>query len=142
MNRIRVMAVDDSQRFLDEMKEGLEDFGEFEVVTDNNSRNAAARIQNRRSWPSGYPEVFLLDILMPEICGGELAQIIRDQEPLRRAPIIFVTGSDRVITEEELLKAGGKSGEDPILYKGRISMDHLRLMIIKLAGRSVGRGKL
>jgi chemosensory pili system protein ChpA (sensor histidine kinase/response regulator) len=135
MSKIKVMLVDDYQPFLRQTKLGLEDFGEFEVITESNSDRAAAILQDPTQWVRGYPDIFLLDIVMPGIMGGELAQIIRDQPQLKERPIVFYTASDAIVTREEVVKAGGRIGQEDFLTKGNTGLDELRSLILKRVAR-------
>jgi CheY-like chemotaxis protein len=134
MKKIKVMLVDDYQPFLRQIKLGLEDFGEFEVITENNSERAGTILQDPTRWVMGYPDIFLLDIVMPGIMGGELAQIIRAQPQLKEKPIVFYTASDAIVTREEVAKAGGRIGQEDFLTKGNTGLDELRAQILKRVG--------
>jgi two-component system phosphate regulon response regulator PhoB len=59
-------------------------------------RTGAAGVSRAKSWK---PDLILLDLMLPDIAGGEVARLLREGEP-RRTPIIMVTArgeeSDRV----------------------------------------------
>ena len=106
------MLVNDNVPFLRQTKLGLEDFGEFEVTFESSSDRAAVILQDPTRWTNGYPDIFLLDIVMPGIMGGELAQVIHDDPQLKDKPILFYTASDAIVTREEVARAGGRFGKD------------------------------
>ena len=88
-----ILAVDDNVFLLDALKKTLQDT-EYKLTAVNSGKAALKFIQNHS------PDLFLLDIEMPEMDGYELAQRIRDFGT--EAPIIFITGN---ATKEYVLKA-------------------------------------
>mgnify|MGYP000503447422 FL=1 len=56
----------------------------------------------------------LLDVIMPDIDGYEVAEVIRSTPRTKYVPIIFVTGSDK--TDDNILKSY-QSGVVDVLYK-------------------------
>jgi CheY-like chemotaxis protein len=135
MKKIKVMLVDDELPFLRTKKVGLEGFGDIEVIIEQNSEKAAASLDDPAKWADGYPDIFLLDIVMPGISGGKLAQMIREHEALKDKPIVFYTGSDRVVTREEVETAGGRIGGENFITKGKLSLDALRTEIMRRTGK-------
>ena len=92
-NKRSILAVDDNSFLLDALKKSLQDT-EYKLTGVNSGKAALKFIQNHS------PDLFLLDIEMPEMDGYELAQRIRDYGT--EAPIIFITGN---ATKEYVLKA-------------------------------------
>jgi len=88
-----ILAVDDRAFFLTLLKKALEDI-DHKLVCVNSANNALAFIAKCR------PDLFLLDIEMPEMDGYELA--IKIKESGHSAPIIFMTGNAK---RECVLKA-------------------------------------
>ncbi len=88
----RILVIEDEQDLGTLLEYNLRADGhEAEVV-----RSGAAGVARARSWK---PELILLDLMLPDIAGGEVARLLREGEP-RRTPIIMVTArgeeSDRV----------------------------------------------
>ena len=88
-----ILAVDDVTFFLNTLKSFLQDISC--KLTCVNSGEAALRFLNRND-----PDLFILDIEMPEMNGYELAQKIRAKG--HKAPIIFLTGN---ASENDVIKA-------------------------------------
>ena len=88
-----ILAVDDNAFFLDTLKKALLD-ADYRFVGVNSGATALAFLQNHD------PDLFILDIEMPEMDGYELSQKIR--ECGKTAPILFMTGNS---TREYVLKA-------------------------------------
>ncbi len=88
----RILVIEDEQDLGTLLEYNLRADGhEAEVVT-----SGAAGVSRARTWK---PELILLDLMLPDIAGSEVARLIRQGEP-RRTPIIMVTArgeeSDRV----------------------------------------------
>jgi len=88
----RILVIEDEQDLGTLLEYNLRADGhEAEVV-----RTGAAGVSRGRSWK---PDLILLDLMLPDIAGGEVARLLREGEP-RRTPIIMVTArgeeSDRV----------------------------------------------
>ncbi len=81
----RIFIVDDESGFTRLLKLTLEKTGRFIVREENDGTKAwlAAR--------EFQPDVIFLDIVMPKIDGGDVAQQIRSDPALERVPIIFLT---------------------------------------------------
>ncbi|MDR2572619.1 MAG: response regulator [Oscillospiraceae bacterium] len=82
-NKKNILAVDDASFFLTSIKSMLRDSNYN--ITCINSGNAALNYLKKNQ-----PDLFILDIEMPEMDGYELAKKIR--EAGQKAPIIFLTG--------------------------------------------------
>ena len=88
----RILVIEDEQDLGTLLEYNLRADGhEAEVV-----RSGAAGVSKAKSWK---PDLILLDLMLPDIAGGEVARLLREGEP-RRTPIIMVTArgeeSDRV----------------------------------------------
>jgi putative two-component system response regulator len=73
---------------------------EYRVATANNGKEALEYLRNAKA----LPKIILLDLMMPEMTGRELFDILRAEETLRRIPVIFITAEND--SEDELLAAG------------------------------------
>lgn len=88
----RILVIEDEQDLGSLLEYNLRADGhEAEVV-----RTGAAGIAKARSWK---PDLILLDLMLPDIAGGEVARLLREGES-RKTPIIMVTArgeeADRV----------------------------------------------
>ena len=105
MSQKRVFIVDDESGFTRLIKLTLERSGRYIVREENDGTKAwlAAR--------EFEPDIIFLDIVMPKIDGGDVAQKIRSDPKLAHVPIIFLTA---IVSEKE----GGKMiGGFPFLAK-------------------------
>jgi two-component system, OmpR family, response regulator len=103
----RVLIVDDDRESTHLIKILLEKIGRYLVIEGNDATKAHQTTKNFR------PDVILLDILMPQIDGGEIAAQIDADPELQTTPIIFLTA---LVTKAEA-KAGLRIQGHPILAK-------------------------
>jgi two-component system, OmpR family, response regulator len=92
----RVLIVDDEPDSTHLVKILLEKTGNYIVLEENDADQAHQSARNFR------PDAILLDIMMPNTDGGEVAAQIEADPELRSTPIIFLTA---LVTEPET-KAG------------------------------------
>ena len=85
MNKKRLLIVDDESGFTRLLKLTLEKTGNYIVREENDGTNAWLAARDFR------PDLIFLDIVMPKIDGGDVAQQIRSDPSLANIPIIFLT---------------------------------------------------
>jgi len=88
----RILIVDDDSNSTHLVKILLERSGPYLVLEENDATKAD---QTAHSFE---PDLILLDIVMPEIDGGELATQIQADRELHDTPIIFLTA---LVTHDE-----------------------------------------
>jgi CheY-like chemotaxis protein/HPt (histidine-containing phosphotransfer) domain-containing protein len=99
----RILAVDDQSFYLSTLKAFLQET-EYKLTCTASGSDALKFLEKNR------PDLFILDIMMPEMDGYELAQKIRGAG--QRAPIIFLTGS---ASQDSVIKAIKSGGSDFIV---------------------------
>jgi CheY-like chemotaxis protein len=82
---IRILLIDDEAAFTRMVKLNMEATGKYAVRTVNESRQA------RMIAREFQPDIILLDIVMPEADGGDVAIQLRGDPMLKDIPIIFVS---------------------------------------------------
>ena len=85
MTKKRIFIVDDEPSITRTMQVNLERTGAYTVGTENHALRALAAAREFR------PDLILLDVMMPEIDGGELAGEIQSDPALGRVPVVFLT---------------------------------------------------
>lgn len=88
----RVLVVDDNRDATRLIKILLEKSGDYVIREENDPARAHQSARNFR------PDVILLDIMMPELDGGEVAARIEADPSLWGTPIIFLTA---LVTKDE-----------------------------------------
>lgn len=104
----RVLVVDDEPTFTRMVKLNLEGTGQYIVETVNESRKAIAVAREFA------PDIILLDVVMPEMDGGDVALNLRDRSATKNIPIIFVSA---MVSLQESKKGFYQSGGEHFLAK-------------------------
>jgi putative two-component system response regulator len=92
-----VLVVDDVELNRMILEEILKD--SYHIITAANGKQALEVL----SKVGELPKIILLDIIMPEMNGYQLLEILKADKSLKRIPVIFITTSD---SESEALAAG------------------------------------
>ena len=108
MGKKKVLLVDDEESLTKLIKLNLEATGQFEVAIENHGTQAVKAARTFR------PDIILLDVVMPDMEGSDVAQHIKEDAMLRSIPIIFLTAT---VTAEEVTQAGGTIGGETFLSK-------------------------
>jgi DNA-binding response OmpR family regulator len=107
-NKKRILVVDDEPSITRLLKLNLEETNDYEVRTENDAKAAVASAEDFQ------PDLILLDVLMPDLDGGELASRLQASPKLKGVPIVFLTAA---ATKKEVYARGGKVGGLPFLAK-------------------------
>ena len=103
----KILLVDDNADVLRSMTAVLESLDEEILIAEN--ANAALKHLLKIE-----PAVIVLDVMMPEVDGFQLATMIRKRERFRHTPIIFLTGLGR---EDRSMLQGYQAGAVDFLLK-------------------------
>src|SRR5947208_14029357 len=85
-SQARILLVDDDARLLDALRRGLSLSG-FDVTIAKEAGQALTCVE------SGWPDVMVLDIMMPGLDGLSLCRLVRERSPVR---ILMLTALDSV----------------------------------------------
>jgi two-component system, OmpR family, response regulator len=110
----RILVVDDQSRNTRLMKLYLEQTNDYVVREENNANAALATAEEFQ------PHLILLDVMMPDLDGGELASRFKANPKLKAVPIVFLTAA---ITQREVKANGGQLGGYPFLAKPVVLAD-------------------
>jgi two-component system, OmpR family, response regulator len=91
-NKPRILIVDDNPRFSHGARLILQESGQYVVCEEN---DAASAVETARSF---RPDLILLDLVMPQLDGAEVAAQVESDWALHGVPIVFVTG---LVTRDE-----------------------------------------
>ena len=91
-NKPRILIVDDNPRFSHSARLILQESGQYVVCEEN---DAASAVETARSF---RPDLILLDLVMPQLDGAEVAAQVESDWALHGVPIVFVTG---LVTRDE-----------------------------------------
>lgn len=108
MFKRKILIIDDEKGFTDVLKLNLESMGDFEVRIENDSRQAIGACLRFR------PDLILLDIIMPNKEGADVAIEIKNNPILKKVPIVFLTAT---VTREEVAAEQGCIGGNTFVAK-------------------------
>jgi CheY-like chemotaxis protein len=80
-----VMVIDDAEDFCEFVKVILEATGDFQVTSCYSGRMAVRQAERHK------PDIILLDMMMPEMDGSEVASALKADNVTQDIPIAFVT---------------------------------------------------
>ena len=108
MAKKRILIIDDEENFTHLLKMNLEHTGAYQV-----------RVERQGSWgllaaKEFAPDLIFLDIIMPDMDGGQVAAQIRSEPYLREVPIVFLTA---IVSKHEATTHRGIIGGNPFLAK-------------------------
>ena len=87
MSKKRILLIDDEPGFTRLLKLNLEETGAYEVRQENMGADGLATAREFK------PDLILLDVIMPDMNGGDIALQIEADRKLKNIPIVFLTGS-------------------------------------------------
>ena|SRR5437870_12035401 len=108
MSKPRILLVDDEPAFTRVMRSYLEDTGRFEVRMENDPTRVVAAAREFR------PDLILLDVIMPDMDGGEVAAKLKSDPTQKDVRIVFLTA---IVSKEDVSRHGTVIGGRPFLAK-------------------------
>jgi len=104
----RILIVDDEVSFARMVKLNLEKTGAFDVRTENKATYALSAAREFK------PDLIILDVIMPNMDGGDVSNQFKRDRQLRDTPIIFLTAT---VSKREAGEGGLNSGGALFLAK-------------------------
>ena len=108
IERSRVLIVDDEKATTRLLKMTLDQTGKYEVRAEKDSTLVVAAALEFR------PDIIVLDVIMPDMDGGDVAAALKERPELARVPVVFLTATVR---KSEVDRHGGMMGGYPFLAK-------------------------
>src|SRR5256885_16108032 len=118
MSKKRILVVDDEPSITRLLKLNVEQTGKYEVREENFGAQAYDAAREFR------PDLVLLDVMMPDMEGSDVAASLKEDPSLRKTPVVFLTAA---VKKEELGAPEGKIGgrmyiAKPLNVKGVIGV--------------------
>lgn len=102
--KIRILLIDDEKDFGFFVKLNLEKTGRFEVTTTTSGSKGLILASKDR------PDLILLDIIMPELSGGQVAEQLLENPETAKIPVLFITAiASRTEVQSQQGTIGGRS---------------------------------
>ena len=108
MNKRRILVVDDDPNICLLVKLTLEETGWYDVQEETHATRA---LQVARQFK---PDLLLLDVMMPDLDGGDVAAMFKDDPYLKNTPVVFITAA---VLPTEASGKGGMIGGHPFISK-------------------------
>ncbi len=98
----RILLIDDEEDFCFFVKLNLEKTKRFEILTTTSGSGGVVLASKER------PDLILLDIIMPEMGGGQVAELLFENPKTRKIPVLFITAiaSRRQVQSQEGIIGG------------------------------------
>lgn len=129
--RYRVLAIDDSPEILDTVRAALGD--EFQVMATVDPRQGLQLAMHKQ------PDLILLDVVMPDLDGYQVCNMLKAADGSRNTPVIVVTGLGSQGDELQAFAAGAvdfvTKPIEPVILRARVRT-HLELAAVR---RALGR---
>jgi CheY-like chemotaxis protein len=106
---VKVLVIDDEVDFCYFVKKNLMHDGLFDVITATNGKDGIELAE------SELPDIILLDLVMPDMPGEDVAAALKENPATANIPILFITAlasKDDIVDREE-----NKIGNNYILPK-------------------------
>ena len=104
----RILLIDDEETFTRYLQLNLEATGAYEVRTEHRGQQGLAAAREF------HPDLILLDIVMPDLDGSDVAVQLKADPTTAQIPIVFLTAT---VLKEEAEAEGGIIGGHPFLAK-------------------------
>ncbi len=104
----KILVIDDETTITRLLKLNLEQTGAYVVREENVGAKA---LEVARAFK---PDLVLLDVMMPDVDGGDVAAALQDDLGLHKTPIVFLTAA---VKKDELDAHGGVIGGFPYIAK-------------------------
>jgi len=108
MSIAKILLVDDEPAFTRTMRNYLQETGRYYVRMENDPTRVVAVAREFK------PDLIVLDVIMPDMDGGEVAAQIKADERLKHTPILFLTA---IVSKDDVSRNGDVIGGRPFLAK-------------------------
>ncbi|MBM4271680.1 MAG: response regulator [Deltaproteobacteria bacterium] len=98
----KILLIDDEEDFCFFVKLNLEQSGKYEVLTATSGSSGIILASKE------HPDLILLDIIMPEMSGGQVAELLLENPKTKNIPVLFITAiaSRREVQSQEGIIGG------------------------------------
>ena len=104
----KILIIDDEKEFAQMVKLNLESTNRYEVRTESKGSQGLSVAQAFK------PDLILLDVIMPDMAGSEVARRLKDDHSTNHIPIVFLTAT---VLKEEIESRGSVIGGNLFIAK-------------------------
>lgn len=123
MNPKRVLVIDDSETNLLLFESMFENEKRIKILLKSNGKNIIDYCMKNK------PDLILLDLMMPEVSGFDVLDILQSHQELKQIPIIIISALDG---QADIKKAIEKGANDYIIKP--IDFDENTMLILETLG--------
>jgi two-component system sensor histidine kinase/response regulator len=121
----KILVVDDSPENIRILIETLKE--DYSVIPAKDGNTALIKAK-----AEPYPDLILLDIIMPELNGYEVCKQLKEIEELKDIPVVFLTSKNEIVDESKAFSLGAvdyiTKPFQPVLVKARVK-NHIEIKI-------------
>lgn len=103
----KILVVDDEEEVLTPLSNILKR-AKYEVISTTKGKEAIELAK------SSHPDLIILDIVLPDIDGGEVSATLSEDPATANIPIVYLTG---ILTKSEESLAGERTGKHYLIAK-------------------------
>jgi len=96
----KILVVDDEKMLTDMIKLNLDSSGDYEVLTLNSAKDILRQVHTFE------PDVILLDLIMPDIGGIEVCEMLNKDPIGQKIPVIVLTAIEKDTDKLRAYKMG------------------------------------
>jgi CheY-like chemotaxis protein len=118
VDKTKVLIIDDDKDVCVLIKDILEETGRYEVMVSNQGKEGISLAKSQQ------PDLILLDLIMPDMDGAAVANVLSEDESTKSLPVVFLTGFaapaaflSELIKNEDLQQGVGQVGGYPFIQK-------------------------
>lgn len=119
----KILIIDDEANLTMLVKLNLEKTGHYEVREENRAIRGLAAAREFK------PDLVLLDVMMPDLDGGDVLAQLKADPNLKDVPVVFLTAT---VLKEEIAKKGGSIGGYPFIpkpFRAEVLLDRIKKML-------------
>ena len=119
----KILIIDDEANLTMLVKLNLEKTGHYEVREENRALRGLAAAREFK------PDLVLLDVMMPDLDGGDVLAQLKADPNLKDVPVVFLTAT---VLKEEVAKKGGSIGGYPFIpkpFRAEALLDRIKKML-------------
>jgi len=125
-----VLIVDDDELDLQLLEDILKQMG-FQNIVTATSGSEAIRLTEAHT-----PDLFFIDIMMPEISGDQFRGLLKENPVTRSLPVIYISG---IISKEEEKAIAGRLPSGELIVAKPFSRGKIARAILESLGKAPGQ---
>ncbi|HOW13061.1 MAG TPA: response regulator [Candidatus Pacearchaeota archaeon] len=128
MNSKKVLLIEDDLPTVDIYETALKEIENIEVKTFTLGNEALKEIKKMDETGEGLPDLILLDVILPDINGIEILEILRKQEKTKNIPVLVLTNYG----DKTLEKIGNDLKAEKYISKTEFTPSGLKKMVLEI----------